>query len=529
VTRRQALLLAGLLALGIALRVHGLASHPLWIDEYGTWWAVAGEGFGEVWRRVLAVQGQSPLYYVLVRATVDVLGTSPLSLRLPSLACGLALLALAYPLGRRIFGSAWMALLTVAAFSVNERLIYYTQEARPYGLALLLACTSMLFYLDCLRRGGRRAGAGYLASTAAAFYAHYLFGVVVLVQGVHLGLRVLASRLGRRGSGAAAGLAAPVDEPRNERAAPIGALPTEVDARRWLGRAGILTILFAPGLVQFLGLAGRRHELDWVPPVAEGKSVLAIGASFLDPALLGAIAAAVGVVALLGGGVSRSWRAGSPGLALLWLALPLLALDLLLRIAGLNLLDARYAAAAVPAAALVHALALGLAPERRLLRALPLALFLLAGHLAYEGTFSDRITDHRWEAAMDALRADYRDGDVVLYRTRYVELDAVVLGAATPEVVGFVEWPLLAHWPADRELARRALPYGRTLEVRRKAVEVLEASLAAPRVWLVGHPHVTRVLVRHAERQPGVRVARRERYGQVLLVLLVPASTETGR
>ncbi len=429
-----------------------------------------------------------------------------------------------------------MALVTVAAFAVNERLIYYTQEARPYGLALLLACASMLFYLDCLRGGGRRAGAGYLASTAAAFYAHYLFGVVVLVQGLHLGLRVLASRLARHGSGAAAGLAAPVDEPRSERAAPIGAMPTEVDARRWLGRAGILTILFAPGLVQFLGLAGRRHELDWVPPVAEGQSVLAIGASFLDPTLLGAVAAAVAVAALLGGGVSRSWRAGSPGLALLWLALPLLALDLLLRIAGLNLLDARYAAAAVPAAALVHALALGLAPDRRLLRALPLALFLLvvvfgrlAGHLAYEGTFSDRITDHRWEEAMDALRADYRDGDVVLYRTRYVELDAVVLGAATPEVVGFVEWPLLAHWPADRELARRALPYGGTLEVRRKAVEVLEASLAAPRVWLVGHPHVTRVLVRHAEGMPGVRVARRERYGQVLLVLLEPEPAEAGR
>jgi hypothetical protein len=512
VTRRQGLLLTGLLALGAALRVYGVASHALWIDEYGTWWAVAGEGYAEVWRRVLAVQGQSPLYYVIVRATVDALGTSPLALRLPSLACGLALLALAYPLGRRLFGSAWLALLSVAAFAVSERLVYYSQEARPYALALLLACASFLFYLECLRGGGWRASAGYLASTAGAFYAHYLFGAIAVVQGLHLTLLIGAARMGFG--------------PPAEETAPCG-LPLWP----WLARAAALAVLFVPGLAHFADLGGRREELDWVPPIEGDGTALAIAASLLDPWVIGTLAAAALVAAVLGRGLSRPGRAPGLALAALWLAVPIATLALLWRMAGVNLLDARYAAVAVPAAALLYAFLMGLAPGGTRLRALPLAVFLavvvlgrLAPHLAEDGTFSDRISDHRWEETMGVLLAAHREGDRVLYRTRYVELDAVVEGTASPEVASFVEWPLLAHWPAGRPLDRRALPYGRSVEIRRKAGAILHASLAeAPRVWLVGHPHVTRLLVRHAEQLPGVHVARRERYGQVLLVLLVPA------
>jgi mannosyltransferase len=180
------LLCAGLLALGVGLRVQGLASHPLWIDEYGSWWAVAGEGVGELWQRVIAVHGQSPLYYVFVRASVEALGPGPLGLRLPSVVFGIALLALCVPLATALFGDRRIALAALAAFAVNERLIFYSQEARPYALALLLAALSCGAWLRLQRepRSGR-ARAAYLLATAATCYAHYLFGLVVLIHAVH--------------------------------------------------------------------------------------------------------------------------------------------------------------------------------------------------------------------------------------------------------------------------------------------------------------------------------------------------------
>jgi hypothetical protein len=209
---------------------------------------------------------------------------------------------------------------------------------------------------------------------------------------------------------------------------------------------------------------------------------------------------------------------------------PALALDLATRLGGVSLLHPRYATVALPAVALGHAFLLGAAPRRpawmrpALLAAYAAVVLLvrLAPHAAVEGTFSDRFTDQRWDLAVPALARDHRPGDLVLYRTQYVELDAVVAGEASPEIVGFVEWPLLAHLPPGLEIERRPLPFGKTLDDRRRLEPILEEALrsGAPRIWIVGHPPLIQPLVRAAERTPGVRVERRERYGQVLLVLL---------
>jgi len=62
-TRPELAALTALLAVGASLRIYGLTDHGLWIDEYGTWWAVAGENWSHCWHRVIAIHGQSPLYY----------------------------------------------------------------------------------------------------------------------------------------------------------------------------------------------------------------------------------------------------------------------------------------------------------------------------------------------------------------------------------------------------------------------------------------------------------------------------------
>src|SRR6266542_4224719 len=177
---------ASFICLGAFLRVYRFWSSGLWTDEYGTWWVVAPGEWSELVHRAVHIQGQSPFYYLIVKLSTRLLGTGPFSLRLPSIVFGIATLALAYPLGRALFRQRYAGLFTVAAFAVSAPLIWYSQEARPYSLALFGAVLSFLCYLRLLERDSWRWRAAYVVATAAVFYAHYVFAFVVVVQVAHL-------------------------------------------------------------------------------------------------------------------------------------------------------------------------------------------------------------------------------------------------------------------------------------------------------------------------------------------------------
>jgi 4-amino-4-deoxy-L-arabinose transferase-like glycosyltransferase len=293
--RAETTLLVALLALGVFLRAKGIASHPLWVDEYGTWWTIAGEGWSDLWHRVLTIQGQSPFYYALVRISVDALGPSPFALRLPSLLFGVGLLWACLPLAQAIFGDRRVALFAVAAFAVNERLIFYSQEARPYALALFCLALSFLAYLALLDRPrSRRARAAYLLATAATVYAHYLFGVAILIQVLHWLLR----------------------------------RPRRADLGPWLVTAALLAALLAPGAFQLADLAGRREALDWVERTGPGE-VVRLWLRYFDGRVLLATTGAALLAAVAGRRLSL--QGPRPRLALLglWLFLPFLVIALI--------------------------------------------------------------------------------------------------------------------------------------------------------------------------------------------------------
>jgi uncharacterized membrane protein len=182
-TARVAIAIVGL---GAFLRAYNVGVPELWIDEYGTRWVLADLPLGETVSRVVHFHGQSPLYYLIARVSCGLFGVSAFSLRLPSLLFGIGVLAVAYPLGVRLFRQRHAALVALALFAVNERLIFYSQDARPYALALLCAMLSFLFYVDLLGTDTAARRVAYVLSTAGAFYAHYLFGLVAVVQLLHL-------------------------------------------------------------------------------------------------------------------------------------------------------------------------------------------------------------------------------------------------------------------------------------------------------------------------------------------------------
>jgi mannosyltransferase len=495
--RPELIALAALLMTGAALRIHGLTDHGLWIDEYGTWWAIAGPTWSDCWDRVLAIHGQSPLYYLLVRLSTETLGVGTASLRLPSLLAGLGLLALAYPLAMRLFGSRRVSLLCVVVFAVNPHLIYHSQEARPYAVALLLAAASFYYTAAAINRGSVADHVAAVVVSSLAFYAHYLFGILMLAQAAVLLL-----------------------EP-----------PQTTQAwRRWIAHAVALGVLAIPGLLQMRNLFSRREALDWMPDPSPWAG-LETAWNLLDPVAVGALGASV-AMGLVVGRFDKPPARGQIAIPLLWLTIPILVIGFAAPLAGIHLTHDRYLVMVVPAIPLLMGWLLSLPAADSRWRMAPVAIFLvimvalrLVPQVSRSGGPFWWFYHQDWEGAVSKIAADYRDGDVILYRTGFVELDAVLHGTASTETREFAQWPVLAHLPAGRSFKRVALPYSTTSDEMNVLVRRL-SKLHAKRVWLIGLDPVNRTgtsfrnLEEMVRRGAPMQTLASENYGLVRLNLM---------
>jgi hypothetical protein len=115
--------------------------------------------------------------------------------RLPFVAAGVAaVVALAF-LGRRLIGPA-TGLLAASLLAVSPFHVELSQLARPYSLVVLVVALSWLALFRALERSRAVDWLAFSAAAAVAFYAHYLGGMVVLVQAI-----VAAVWIGRRRDG----------------------------------------------------------------------------------------------------------------------------------------------------------------------------------------------------------------------------------------------------------------------------------------------------------------------------------------
>lgn len=148
-------LLLLLILLAFALRVYNLTYHSLWFDEaVSVRWANASVA------RILDVSLNlvedrlPPLYYLGLKGWITVAGQSEFGLRFPSVVLGVLLVPLVYRLGQFFFGHA-VGLLAAAFTTVNPFLVWYSQEARMYALAVLLATGGVFCFTRALANDDR--------------------------------------------------------------------------------------------------------------------------------------------------------------------------------------------------------------------------------------------------------------------------------------------------------------------------------------------------------------------------------------
>jgi hypothetical protein len=140
---RDWLVVLGFIVVACVIRLHGLSASNLWLDEANSWQVASGS-----WQNMLReLRGSpvGPLYFVLLKAWISVLGDSAFALRAFSVAASLVLIAVTYALGARLL-SRRAAVLAAALVALSPLELYFAQEARMYMLTALLAALCVWAY-----------------------------------------------------------------------------------------------------------------------------------------------------------------------------------------------------------------------------------------------------------------------------------------------------------------------------------------------------------------------------------------------
>jgi mannosyltransferase len=171
--------LAALTLLAAALRLSTLDLQSFWYDEAFTPVHVLHPSLWATLRSVAHTENSPPLWYLIAWADSRVLGTGEVALRLPSALAGIASVPLAWAIGRELAGRR-TAIACAALLAVNPLFVWYSQEARVYGLLVLTAALAMLCFLRAERDPTPARMAAFAASGALALLTHY-FAVFLLI------------------------------------------------------------------------------------------------------------------------------------------------------------------------------------------------------------------------------------------------------------------------------------------------------------------------------------------------------------
>jgi mannosyltransferase len=170
--------LAGLVVLAAALRLSTLGRQSLWYDEAFTPVHTLHPSLTATLSAVAHTENSPPLWYLLEWAVSRVFGTGAIALRSLSALAGVASVVVGWGIGRELAGRR-AAFATAALIAVNPLFVWYSQEARAYGLYTLMAALAVLCFLRALREPTPGRLTAFAVSGALALLTHY-FAVFLL-------------------------------------------------------------------------------------------------------------------------------------------------------------------------------------------------------------------------------------------------------------------------------------------------------------------------------------------------------------
>ncbi|MEI6690173.1 MAG: glycosyltransferase family 39 protein [bacterium] len=175
----QTLLVA---ALALLLRIPFL-SQSLWLDEAIEALALQGK-MGPLLTYALA-DFQPPLYHGLLYVWTQLVGTSEVALRLPSLLAGVGVVVVGLKLAELLAGKR-AGLIVGLLLATNPLLIYYSVEGRTYMLTTFFVTLSFYCLFRLLQNASKSLSLLYMLATIGIVWTSYLGALIVVLQGLYL-------------------------------------------------------------------------------------------------------------------------------------------------------------------------------------------------------------------------------------------------------------------------------------------------------------------------------------------------------
>ena len=168
---------AGVFAVALALGLTRLGAQPLSFDEQFTR-DTATLSWSGIWDAARDTEAPHFVYYALMKPWLAVFGESDWALRLPSVIFGAFAAGATAILGRRLFGEL-AGLVAGLALATSSYFVYWSQAARGYTLAVLLATVATYAFVRACEQRSAAWWAIWAGALAAAGWINvFAFSVV---------------------------------------------------------------------------------------------------------------------------------------------------------------------------------------------------------------------------------------------------------------------------------------------------------------------------------------------------------------
>lgn len=489
---------------GFFLRIFERNTSSLWTDEFATYWISSASSLGECIARANPTQGQSPFYYILEWLVLKLFPHNEHSLRLLSLLSSLVSIYLVYEIGLQLFlkqnnaesseqGNTKIPVFslpaffatTLFAFDINQ--IYYSQEARPYAMAIMFALFSQLFFLKLLHHKTKGTIISYVIFSALICYTHYIFGTMLLFQNIWVLLSLLK-------------------EKRAETEDRSGKVPQgPISLKLWCMPQIAIIVLLLPLFTHLVPILKHSSKWTWL----KSGGIIYAGKIFATLFDFRFLMIFFGVfIMLLAIDLIKKGKSGQQHFSqrkkrniiflLIWFITPPLFAYLATIILRTSLLDARYMILSLIPFYLLSAALVEILKNQNV--KIFLVSFILCSYiggvlvpaLKKEGRFCYRIP-HDWRAAISVLNQNLKPNDVIVLRSGYVKEnwlpetnDPIIIEYVKAPLNSFYFKPAIYTKPQSSPINIYNMTYTKENEFYPYYDSIFDVCGELQRVWIIG-------------------------------------------
>jgi mannosyltransferase len=179
---RYAQCLLALTLIGIILRFYNLGFNSFWLDEASTY-TFATMSIPAVWQATTSGEFNPPLFYWIEHVMLT-FGNNETILRFVPALVGVLTIPLVYLVGKE-FVDRNVGIIAAAACTFSPFLIYYSQEARAYSMALFFVTFATYFLLRAQKTDRLTDWALFGILSALAFWSHFYSLVMIGALGLY--------------------------------------------------------------------------------------------------------------------------------------------------------------------------------------------------------------------------------------------------------------------------------------------------------------------------------------------------------